>query len=103
MEWKVSVAYGTDVDTAKSVIFDLLKKDERVLQQAPEGVVSAVQPPMVALDEMGSSEVVLVVRVWVATEDYWGVKYDLCEQIYTQLPKQGIEFPLPQLDVHIKK
>ena len=103
VEWKVSVAYGTDVDTAKSVIFGILKKDERVLQQAPEGVVSAVQPPMVALDEMGSSEVVLVVRVWVATEDYWGVKYDLCEQIYTQLPKQGIEFPFPQLDVHIKK
>ncbi|MGM9869194.1 MAG: mechanosensitive ion channel family protein [Sodaliphilus sp.] len=103
VEWKVSVAYGTDVDKAKSVILGIVKKDERVLQQAPEGVASAVQPPVVALDELGSSEVVLVVRVWAATADYWGVKYDLGEQIYTQLPKQGIEFPFPQLDVHIKK
>lgn len=103
VEWKVSVAYGTDVDKAKSVILGIVKKDERVLQQAPDGVASAVQPPVVALDELGSSEVVLVVRVWAATEHYWGVKYDLGEQIYTQLPKQGIEFPFPQLDVHIKK
>lgn len=103
VDWKVSVAYGTDIEKARKVILTLLKEDERVLKQVPEGVESAVKPPVVVLDELGGSDVVLVVRGWVKTNEYWNVKYDVVEQIYKRLPQEGIEFPFPQMDVHIKK
>ena len=47
-----------------------------------------------------SSEI--VAKVWVKNGDYWDVKYSLTEEIYNELPKHGIMFPFPQLDVNIK-
>jgi small conductance mechanosensitive channel len=41
-------------------------------------------------------------RLWVKTDDYWGVYYELTEKIYNELPKNGIMFPFPQLDINIK-
>ena len=34
---------------------------------------------------------------------YWPVYFDINERIYTDLPKAGIDFPFPQLDVHLDK
>ena len=48
------------------------------------------------------SAVEFTIRVWVKSEDYWPLKFHLTEQIYNELPKHGIMFPFPQLDVNIK-
>lgn len=103
VEWKVSIAYGSDIDKARNVIVGILNEDSRVVKESLEHERVAVQPPFVALDELGSSEVVLVVRAWVSTPDYWDVKFAIGERIYKCLPKEGLEFPFPQLDVNIKK
>lgn len=58
--------------------------------------------PFIALSALSSSSVDITVRAWVATEYYWGVFYDINEQIYKQLPLAGIDFPFPQMDVHVK-
>jgi len=39
---------------------------------------------------------------WVNAEDYWDVIYDINEAIFTEIPKRGLSFPFPQMDVHIK-
>ena len=57
--------------------------------------------PIVAVDELADSAVVLVVRAWTVNANYWGVFYDINEKIYNQLPKNGLHFPFPQMDVHI--
>ena len=59
--------------------------------------------PMVAVKELGDNAVVLLVRCWTANSDYWGLFWDMNERIYKELPKKGINFPFPQLDVHIKQ
>ncbi|MBQ7690805.1 MAG: mechanosensitive ion channel [Muribaculaceae bacterium] len=58
--------------------------------------------PVVAVESLADSSVVLVVRAWCATPDYWSVLYAINEQIYTTLPAHGINFPFPQLDVHVR-
>ncbi|MDO4319664.1 MAG: mechanosensitive ion channel [Bacteroidales bacterium] len=55
----------------------------------------------VVVNELADSAVVLKVRAWTKTGDYWSVFYDVNEQIYKQLPKAGIHFPFPQIDVHL--
>ena len=60
-----------------------------------------VKAPMVTVDSLGDSSVNLVARAWVHTADYWVVFYDYTERFYNELPKHGINFPFPQMDVHL--
>lgn len=58
--------------------------------------------PTVSLENMSDSAIVLVVRAWCKVADYWGVLYSINEQIYKTLPKHGLNFPFPQMDIHVK-
>ena len=97
VEWKVTVEYGSDVQTARKVVLGMLASDKRVLTGSDAPV-----EPNVSLSALLDSSIELQIRCWVKTEDYWDVLYDINEQIYNKLPKNGINFPFPQLDVHLK-
>lgn len=57
--------------------------------------------PKVFVAEMGASSVDLQVRAWTKTANYWDVFYYYNEKFYNELPLHGINFPFPQLDVHV--
>lgn len=57
--------------------------------------------PQVVLSELADSSVNLSVRAWVKSSDYWGVYFDINERIYNTLPTFGLNFPFPQVDVHL--
>ncbi len=57
--------------------------------------------PAVLVNELGASSVDLQVRAWVKSADYWTVFFHYNELFYNELPKYGISFPFPQLDVHV--
>lgn len=94
VDWTVGVAYGTDFATARRVILDILLADKRVLREPA---------PVVAINELADSSVNLTVRAWVDTSEYWDLFFDMNERFYMQLPGEGIEFPFPQMDVHISR
>ena len=98
LEWLVDVDYNTDNETAKSVMMGILKSDPRILDASQEGAAN----PFVALNALKDSSVEYVMKGWVKTEDYWNVMYDINEAIFTELPKHGISFPFPQMDIHMK-
>ena len=75
-----------------------MNADKRILTAKQKGAAD----PFVALQGLGESSVDFIVRAWVKTADYWTVRFDLTESIYTELPKVGIQFPFPQMDVHIR-
>lgn len=56
--------------------------------------------PSVNVDSLGDSSVNLVVRAWTRSENYWPLYYKFNEAFYYELPRRGINFPFPQLDVH---
>ncbi|MDE6397189.1 MAG: mechanosensitive ion channel, partial [Muribaculaceae bacterium] len=62
-----------------------------------------LRKPSVNLDSLGDSSVNLKARAWARSEFYWSVYYDMNERIYNELPKAGINFPFPQLDVHVSQ
>ncbi len=93
----VSVEYGTDAAACKEKLLEIIREDERVLDAGTPGAAD----PFVALQKLGDSSVNFIVRVWVKGTDYWPVSFDLNERIYTELPQAGIQFPFPQLDVHV--
>lgn len=61
------------------------------------------QKPSVNVDALADSAVNLVVRAWVRSADYWPVYYSLLEAMYRELPKQGLHFPFPQMDVNLRQ
>jgi small conductance mechanosensitive channel len=91
----ISIRYGDDIDVAREAILAMLAADKRTLKDPSE--------PIVAVKELGDSAVILLVRCWTANTDYWGLFWDMNEKMYKELPKKGINFPFPQLDVHIKQ
>ena len=86
------IGYSDDIDKAKNVIQSVLNNDSRVLKDpAPQVVVS----------ELADSSVNFNVRPWVKTSDYWGVFFEVTEQIKKQFDAQNISIPFPQRDVHM--
>ena len=79
VDWKIGIAYGDDFDTARKAILELF----------------------VALSSLADSAIEITVRVWTASENYWGVFFDFNEQVYKQFDKYGLHFPYPQVDVHM--
>lgn len=95
LDWTISVSYGTDVELVRKTVLDILNADSRVLREPAE--------PAVLLKELGASAVIISARCWVSNADYWDVNFAVNERIYTELPKNGVQFAYPQLDVHIKQ
>lgn len=58
--------------------------------------------PSVNVESLDESQVTLIVRAWTEIPNYWNVLYDVNERIYKQFPRQGLHFPFPQVDVHVK-
>ena len=94
----VGVEYGSSSTETKDLLMDMITADARSLNIE----TGAPADPFVALSSLNDSAVEFVIRIWVKSDDYWPLKFELTEQIYYELPKHGIMFPFPQLDVNIK-
>lgn len=57
--------------------------------------------PFVALSALNSSSIDITVRAWTRSEFYWGLYFDMNERFYKELPQYGLNFPFPQMDVHL--
>ena len=87
VEWVIGVEYGENFDKVEETTRRIIAEDKRVLTD-PE--------PFVALHALDASSVNVIIRVWVKSEDYWGVYFDMNKTIYTVFNKEGIGFPFPQ-------
>lgn len=120
VDWEIGISYGDNVETARKVILDILNKDERVVKKyieddmqlrgIPVDSVSLAtfgkmvdRAPVVILSKLADSSVVITARAWTASANYWGLMGDINEIIYNELPKHGLSFPFPQMDIHVKK
>ncbi len=61
----------------------------------------ADRSPFVALKTLNSSSIDIVARAWTCSGFYWDVYFQMNERFYNELPKAGLNFPFPQLDVHL--
>ncbi|MGL4860715.1 MAG: small-conductance mechanosensitive channel MscS [Enterobacteriaceae bacterium] len=88
----IGVSYNADIEIVKSVLNNVIAQDARILQD--KGVT-------IRLSELADSAMNFVVRVWVNTDEYWAVYYDLLENIKKALDANRIDIPYPQMDVRV--
>lgn len=87
-----SVAYGTDLAKAKSVLWDVIKA-EPLISWDPK-------KPNVAVSNLNESSVDITLWLWVKVEDYWTLWEHIREDIYIAFNNAGVEIPFPQVTVH---
>lgn len=97
LDINVGVEYGCSSEKTVNLLMDLIKADDRSMNIE----TGAPADPFVALSALNDSSINFVIRVWVKSEDYWNLNFDLIDKIYNELPKHGIEFPYPKLDVNV--
>lgn len=90
VDTQTGVAYGTDLNKAVAVALEAVKSVPGVL---------ADPAPVVAVDSLGDSEVVLNVRPWSTCADYWAVYSAVQVAVTEAFDKAGIEIPFPQLEI----
>jgi len=88
------IGYGDDIATARAIIQGVLDADDRVLDNPA---------PTIAVSELADSSVNFVVWPWVATGDYWNVRFDVIERVKLAFDKRGVSIPFPQMDLHLEK
>jgi small-conductance mechanosensitive channel len=94
VDMEMGVGYGDDLDLVIKTTMDLIKSDNRVLSEPG---------PQVAVKEFADSAVILVIRPWVKTADYWDFYFDFQKAMKEAYDKTGINIPYPQMDVHLDK
>lgn len=94
LDLRVGISYDADIRQAKSVIENLLIKDECIIKNEQINVF---------VHELADSAVVLGIRAWVKNEEYWETRWRLLEKIKILLDENGIEIPYPQMAVHMKE
>ena len=88
------IGYDDDLLKAKTVLEQMVKEDERILEEPA---------PVVAVSSLGDSSVNFTVRPWVKKEDYFAVLWAFTENVKLRFDKEGISIPFPQMDVHFFK
>ena len=87
------ISYEDDFGKARDAVTEILTSHSLSLKE-PE--------PVVRVAEYGESGVRITARVWVKSEDYWTVHFDLMENIKKSLNNNGITIPYNQLEIRIK-
>ena len=87
-----SIAYGTDIQKAKQVLWDVIKAEPLILWQPKK--------PSIAVSNLNNSSVDISLWLWTKVEDYWTLWSHIREDIYIAFNNAGIEIPFPQVTIH---
>ncbi len=90
----VGIAYGEDVELARSVLLKMAKSYPTVLDTPKAEVV---------VKGLADSSVNLSLFAYVNAPDYMSTLYALNQKTYEALGTAGITIPFNQMDVHIQK
>lgn len=94
LDLNVSIDYSENIKKVKDILEELLHGHEMIL---PKEEIS------VFVNSFDPSSINIGLRVWVATEDYWALRYRLLEEVKKAFDENQIEIPFDQLDVNIRK
>ena len=95
MDFTFGIGYSDDIDKTKAALMKIIASDSRIISDPAE--------PFVAVKELADSSVNFVVRVWCKAGDYWGIYFNMQENVKKTFDAENISIPFPQTDVHLFK
>ncbi len=92
IDLQIGISYDSDIKLAKKVLSDVIDTTEGILRD---------EEITIFVDSLGESQITMGTRVWVPTELYWNVRWELIEKYKEAFDDNGIEIPFNQLSVTI--
>lgn len=92
VEGQVTISYKDDPEEAVAIILDILNSSDQV----PD-----LPAPLAGIDNFGDSGIVIGIRYWLPTKDYYKNLYSINMEIYNKLQQAGITIPYPVQDINI--
>ncbi|MEX2218402.1 MAG: mechanosensitive ion channel family protein [Phycisphaerales bacterium] len=89
----VGVAYAADIDATRAALERAVRSVKPRLDEPP---------PEAILQELGSSSVNWVLRVWTARDDFFATRQATIRAAKMALDDAGISIPFPQMDVWVR-
>ena len=89
----VTASYDAPTDKVMAALLEAGRVEKALADPAP----------FTAVDHYGDSAIGYVLRLWVKTEDYWDVYFDVNKRIKDIFDQQNIEMTYPHLNVHLDK
>lgn len=86
----IRIAYSADLGKVKNDLLAIMAADQRVLKDPA---------PMVSVAALADTGVDLNVRPWVKSADYWGVRWDVTEQIKLHFTNIGLQIPAQKVEM----
>lgn len=91
IELKLRISYSEDVDAVKKVLYDTVIQNERICKE---------EEIFVYIDDFAESFLILSLRCWAVTEDFWMARCQLMEDVKRALDRNHITIQVPQIEVH---
>jgi small conductance mechanosensitive channel len=86
----VGVGYGTNINTAVTIVRDVLTRNARVLKEPTPGV---------GITMLADSSINLAICPWTAVADYGPAQTEIYQAIVEQFRANNIQIPYPQREV----
>lgn len=94
LDLKVGISYQSDLKKAKDTLEKLIQENPNIIKE---------EEWKVFVDSLGDSAVILGMRAWVKTDEYWPTRWKILEDIKLLFDAEGIEIPYNQMTVHLEK
>lgn len=100
-----SVAGTRRVDINVTASYDMAAQDviDALLQAGAVEKVLKEPTPFAAVTDYGESAIGYTLRLWVKSEDYWDVYFQVNQRIQSVFAENRIEMCYPHLNVHLDK
>lgn len=100
-----SVAGTRRVDINVTASYDMAAQDviDALLQAGAVEKVLKEPAPFAAVTDYGESAIGYTLRLWVKSEDYWDVYFQVNQRIQSVFAENRIEMSYPHLNVHLDK
>ena len=89
----VNASYEAPVEEVLSALLQASQGEKTLPDPAPSAVVT----------EYGDSAIGYSLRLWVKTEDYWDVYYQVTRNVKAVFDEKGISMTYPHLNVHLDR
>ncbi len=91
LDVEVAVRYGDDLELALRELAALIESHQYVLPTP--------KPEVMVIDYRESTTIVNM-RVWVASANYWTLRFDLYRNAMQALARAGLKMPIPVSEIH---
>lgn len=92
LDLSVSIDYSENIKKVKDILERIASEHELVLHDNEVSVF---------VNKFDPSAISIGIRVWVSTENYWTLKWDILERIKEAFDANDVTIPYDQLDVNV--